>query len=89
MHSTWLGCFWCAHPGKPPLDPRQKQVQEEFEGIRGKGEKYLKEIQEYYVFPIIYAHVIDKKKNFHQFILRNLLFAFHYNKKFKTTVVSI
>lgn len=55
-------------PSKPPLYPCQKQVQEEFEGIRGEGENYLKEIQEYYVFPIIYAHALDKK-HFHQFIL--------------------
>jgi hypothetical protein len=51
------------------LFQRQKQVQEEFEGIRDKGANYLKEIQEYYVFPIFYAHFIDKK-NFHKFILQ-------------------
>jgi hypothetical protein len=36
-------------------------VQEEFEGTRGTGANYLKEIQEYYVFPILYAHFIDKR----------------------------
>lgn len=69
MHSTWFGCFRCTYAQQAPLDARQKQVQEEFEGIRDKGANYLKEIQEYYVFPIFYAHFIDKK-NFHKFILQ-------------------